>query len=78
MNLINRLHRIRSRSSACLTAILIRTELTEPSMRIRSLAFRLMTTGLRSNCFDDLKWKYHLKKWREREDLYFTSTSGLL
>ncbi len=38
----------------CLTAILIRTELTEPSIRIRSFSLRLIITGLSNNCFDDL------------------------
>ena len=65
MKRINRLHKILSRSSACFTAILIRTELTEPSMRIRSFGFRLMTTGLSSNCFDVLQLKDDLKEMRE-------------
>lgn len=38
----------------CFTPILIRTELTEPSMRIRSFWLRLMTTGLSNSCLEDL------------------------
>lgn len=45
---------VETQGQTCLTATLIRTELTEPSIRTFSFWLRLITTGLSNNCFDDL------------------------
>eukprot|EP00730_Choanoeca_flexa_P013124 TRINITY_DN4986_c0_g1_i2.p1 TRINITY_DN4986_c0_g1~~TRINITY_DN4986_c0_g1_i2.p1 ORF type:complete len:108 (-),score=13.42 TRINITY_DN4986_c0_g1_i2:52-375(-) len=49
MKRINFLQRIFSISSACLMAMLTRTELIDPSMSTRSLAERLTTTGVNNS-----------------------------
>ncbi|KAJ8982576.1 hypothetical protein NQ317_005047 [Molorchus minor] len=52
MNLMNFLHRIFSISSACLTDILILTELTDVSMSTFSFSFLDMTTGVSTNSLE--------------------------
>jgi len=54
MNRMNFLQRIFSMSSACLTAMLIRTELMDVSMNTRSFSFLEMTTGVRRSSLLDL------------------------
>ena len=54
MNRVNLWHRIRSISSACLTLILMRIELTEGSMRTRSFSLREIVNGLSRTSLEPL------------------------
>lgn len=60
MNLVNLWQRIFSISSACLMAMLTRTELMDGSIRTRSLSFREMVRGVRRTSFVEL----HPRGWR--------------
>ena len=55
MNRVNLWHSIRSISSACLILMLMRTELTEGSMRTRSFSFREMVRGFKRTSFEVLQ-----------------------
>lgn len=57
MNLVNLWQRIFSISSACLMAILTRTELMDGSIRTRSLSFREMVRGVRRTSFVELQMR---------------------
>lgn len=82
-------HRIRSRSSACLTLMLTRIELTDVSTSTFSFSLRLITSGFMSTSLDLLRNKknaymYPSKRERKRAFrrrafvFYPDSTSGVL
>ena len=79
MNRVNLWHSIRSISSACLILILIRTELTDGSMRTRSFSFLEIVRGLSRTSFEALHQSQHTARGHVQQAVtYATSTSGLL
>ena len=70
--------KIFSKSSACLTLILTRTELIDPSIRTFSVGLRLTTTGVSRSSLFALR-QFIIKKLQStKQTVNLDSTSGLL